>query len=86
MLGISLLNYVHRQAQKACPQITIEQLKQELADILQFVLLYPPQGEKGPYRTATIQSKLTLTQSLLAKAVGLEKLMPVKVGKTNGKC
>lgn len=85
MLGISLLNYVHRQAQKACPQITIEQLKQELADIMQYVLLYPPQGEKGPYRTATIQSKLNLTQSLLANAVGLEKLMPGKVGKTNGK-
>jgi transposase len=82
MLGISLLNYVHHQAQKACPEITIEQLKQELADILQFVLLYPPQGEKGPYRTATIQSKLNLTQSLLANAVGLEKLIPAKVGKT----
>jgi len=85
MLGISLLNYVHRQALKACPQITIEQLKQELADIMQFVLLYPPQGEKGPYRTATIQSKLNLTQSLLANAVGLEKLIPAKVGKTNRK-
>jgi transposase len=82
MLGISLLNYVHHQAQKACPEITIEQLKQELADILQFVLLYPPQGEKGPYRTATIQSKLNLTQSLLANAGGLEKLIPAKVGKT----
>jgi transposase len=54
MLGISLLSYVHRQVQNVCPAITIEQLKQELADILQFVLLYPPQGEKGPYRTATI--------------------------------
>jgi transposase len=84
MLGISLLNYVHHQARKACPEITIEQLKQELADIMQFVLLYPPQGEKGPYRTATIQSKLNLTQSLLANAIGLEKLIPAKVGKTNG--
>jgi hypothetical protein len=44
-----------------------------------------PQGEKGPYRTATIQSKLNLTQSLLANAVGLEKLIPPRVGKTNGK-
>jgi hypothetical protein len=54
MLGICLLNYVRSQVQNACPQITIEQLKDELADIMQFVLLYPPQGEKGPYRTATI--------------------------------
>jgi len=76
MLGISLLNYVRSQVQKACPQITIEQLKDELADIMQFVLLYPPQGEKGPYRTATIQSKLNLTQTLLADAIGLQKLTP----------
>jgi transposase len=83
MLGISLLNYLHAQAQKACPQITIEQLKDELEDIMQYVLLYPPQGDKGPYRTATIQSKLNLTQNLLADAIGLESLIAVKkVGKT----
>jgi transposase len=74
MLGISLLNYLRAQAQKACPQITLEQLKGELEGIMQFVLLYPPQGEKGPYRTATIQSKLNLTQTLLADAIGLESL------------
>jgi transposase len=78
MLGISLLNYLHAQAQKACPQITVEQLKDELEDIMQYVLLYPPQGEKGPYRTATIQSKLNLTQNLLADAIGLESLIAVK--------
>jgi transposase len=78
MLGISLLNYLHAQVQKACPQITVEQLKDELEGITQFVLLYPPQGDKGPYRTATIQSKLNLTQSLLAKAIGLESLVSTK--------
>ena len=83
MLGISLLNYLHAQAQKACPQITVEQLKDELEDIMQYVLLYPPQGDKGPYRTATIQSKLNLTQNLLADALGLDSLISVKkVGKT----
>jgi len=82
MLGISLLNYLHAQIQNVCPQITIEQLKDELQDITQYVLLYPPQGEKGPYRTATIQSKLTLTQTLLAQAIGLDALAPQKVGKT----
>ena len=83
MLGISLLNYLHAHVQQACPQITVEQLKDELEDILRYVLLYPPQGDKGPYRTATIQSKLNLNQSLLAKAIGLDSLIPVKkVGKT----
>lgn len=82
MLGISLMNYLHAQVQKVCPQITVEQLKDELQDITQYVLLYPPQGEKGPYRTATIQSTLTLTQTLLASAIGLESLASKKVGKT----
>ena len=82
MLGISLLNYLHAQMQKVCPRITVEQLKDELQDIKQYVLLYPPQGDKGPYRTATIQDKLTLTQALLAQAIGLETLMSKKVGKT----
>ena len=82
MLGISLLNYLHAQAQKVCPQITVEQLKDELQDIRQYTLLYPPQGDKGPYRTATIQDKLTLTQTLLAQAIGLETLLTKKVGKT----
>jgi transposase len=82
MLGISLMNYLQAQVQKVCPRITVEQLKDELQGITQYVLLYPPQGEKGPYRTTTIQNKLSLTQSLLADAIGLEALIPKKVGKT----
>ncbi len=69
---------LHAQVQKVCPQITVEQLKDELADITQFVLLYPPQGDKGPYRIATIQSKLNLIQNLLADAIGLESLASTK--------
>jgi transposase len=82
MLGISLLNYLHAQMQKVCPGITVEQLKDELHDIKQYILLYPPQGDKGPYRTATIQDKLTLTQAMLAQAIGLEDLTSKKVGNT----
>ena len=75
------MNYLHAQAQKVCPQITVEQLKDELEGITQFVLLYPPQGDKGPCRVATIQNKLTLTQTILAQSIGLEALTK-KVGKT----
>lgn len=85
MLGISLLNYLHAQMQKVCPGITVEQLKDELHDIKQYILLYPPQGDKGPYRTATIQDKLTLTQTMLAQAIGLEDLTSKKVGNTKRK-
>jgi transposase len=87
MLGVSLLNYVHTHAKRVCPQITIEQMKTELADIYEFVLLYPPQGDKGPPRTATVQSRQTLTQVLLAQELGLQTLAPprgrkTRVGKT----
>ncbi len=85
MLGISLLSYLHAQARKVCPQITVEQMKAELEEIYQFVLLYPPQGEKGPYRTTTVQSKQTLTQQMLAEVLGLHELTATRVGKTNSR-
>ena len=51
---------------------------QFLEALIRYLLLYPPQGDKGPYRTATIQSKLNLTQNLLADALGLDSLISVK--------
>jgi transposase len=73
LLGISLLQYVHKQAQAAWADLSIEQLLEELAQIKQFVLLYPPQGEKGPPRTAYVLSQQTLTQQALVKTLGLER-------------
>jgi transposase len=74
MLGISLLHHVHKQAQTAWADLSIEQLLEELEQIKQFVLLYPPQGEKGPARTAYVLSQQTLAQQALVKALGLEQL------------
>jgi len=74
MLGISLLQHVHKQAQTAWADLSIEQLLEELGQIKQFVLLYPPQGEKGPARTAYVLSQQTLAQQALVKALGLEQL------------
>jgi len=74
MLGISLLHHVHQQAKAAWADLSIEQLLQELEQIKQFVLLYPPQGEKGPARTAYVLSQQTLPQQALVKTLGLEKL------------
>ena len=45
LLGIFLLHYVHRQAQAAWADLSVEQLLAELEQIKQFVLLYPPHGE-----------------------------------------
>jgi transposase len=74
MLGISLLQYVHNQAQVAWDGISVEQLIEELQHIQQFVLLYPPQGEKGPNRVSTVLSKQTLVQQSLAQTLGLDQL------------
>jgi transposase len=74
MLGISLLQHLHKQAQGAWNGISMEQLVAELQQIQQFVLLYPAQGDKGPNRLATVLSKQTLTQQALAKTLGLDQL------------
>lgn len=74
MLGISLLQHLHKMAQAVWNGISMEQLLEELRQIQQFVLLYPPQGEKGPNRVATVLSKQTLTQQALAKTFGLDQL------------
>ena len=74
MLGISLLQYVHRQAKTAWSDLSMEQLIEELQQIQQFILLYPRQGEKGPDRAAYVLSKQTLAQQALAKALKLDEL------------
>jgi len=71
MLGISLLQSVHQQAKAAWADLSVEQLLEELEQIQQFVLLYPPQGEKGPPRTAYVLSQQTLAQQALVKVLGL---------------
>ena len=71
--GLSLLHYVHRQAQSFWPSITLEELQNELEQIQQFVLLYPAQGA-GPYRTATVLSTQSLIPKGLAETLGLQHL------------
>jgi transposase len=84
MLGISLLQYMYKQAQPAWPGLSMETMLEELRQIGQFVLLYPPQGQKGPQRAAIVQSKQTFPQQQLAKVLGLDELARSQnVGKTN---
>jgi transposase len=74
MLGISLLQYIYKKAQLAWAGLSMEQLLQELDQIVQFALLYPPQDEKGRNRVALVLSKETLAQQSLAKELGLDAL------------
>jgi hypothetical protein len=80
MLGIWLLEHLHKQAQSVSSGISTEQLLKELRQIQQFVLLYPPQGEKGPNRVATVLFQQTLSQQALAKTLGLDQLHPTQRG------
>lgn len=80
MLGVSLLQYLHRKAQTAWPTLTMEGLKHELGQIQRIDLLYPPLGEKGPPRVATVTSKQTLTQAALVSELELEKLLKTESG------
>ena len=58
----------------------MEGLKHELGQIQRIDLLYPPLGQKGPPRVATVTSKQTLTQAALVSELQLEKLL-----KTDGR-
>ncbi|MGH9339372.1 MAG: IS1634 family transposase, partial [Acidobacteriota bacterium] len=74
MLGVSLLQHIHKQSQSAWPGLSMEQMLNELRQIQQYVLLYPRQGEKGPQRAAIVQSKRTFPQQQLARVLGLNEL------------
>ena len=74
MLGISLLQYVHKKSATVWPGLSMEQLIEQLGQIQEFTLLYPPQGEKGPNRVATVLSKQTLAQQSLAEVLSLSSL------------
>ncbi len=80
LLGVSLLQCLHRKARAVWPTLTMEGLKHELGQIQRIDLLYPPLGEKGPPRVATIMSKQTLTQAALASELELEKLLKTDGG------
>ena len=80
MLGISLLQYVRRQAEAAWPRLSTEQLLDQLRQILKYNLLYPPQGEKGPNRLATVLSKQSLIQQQIIKTLGLDQLCSTQRG------
>ncbi len=74
MLGISLLQFLRRQAEAAWPGLSTEDLLEQLRQIQKYTLLYPPQGEKGPNRVATVLSKQSLIQQRLAQELGLDQL------------
>jgi transposase len=74
LLGISLLQSIHRQARIVWPGISMEKLMEKLGQIQHYQLLYPAQGAKGPGRVATALSKQSIPQHLLAASLTLDQL------------
>ena len=78
----SLLQYIYKKAQVAWAGLSMEQLREQLDQIAQFALLYPPQDEKAPNRVALVLSKETLAQQSLAKELGWTHCRRAEEGNT----
>lgn len=73
MLGISLLQHLHKQAQVAWNGISGSTAGGVAPDsAVRFALPIP--GHKDPHRVATVLSKQTLPQQALATTLGLDQL------------
>ena len=72
MLGISLLQYLHRESRNVWPGLSVEQLRRNSARFSSSSF-YPPLGDRGPDRVVTVLSKQTLAQQALADALGLDQ-------------
>src|SRR5260370_37981628 len=79
---MSLRQYLGKSGQAPGPGLSLEQLLEQFQQIEQYTFLYPPQGDKGPNRVATILSKQTLVQQRLAQELGLDQLCSTQVGNT----
>jgi len=74
---------LRRLAEAAWPGLSTEELLDQLRQIQKYNLLYPPQGDKGPNRVATVLSKQTLIQQSLVKVLGLDQLGSTQRGSYN---
>ena len=75
MLGISLLQSLHRRAETIWPELSMEQLIKELGEINEEQILYPSLGKTGTPRVAQVLKKETLVQQALVKGLELDQLI-----------
>lgn len=76
MLGVSLLQYLHRKARAAWPELTLEGLCAELSQVQQFDLVYPGAKPGAAPRVTTVPSSQSLVQQRLVQALGIDRLIP----------
>lgn len=75
MLGVSMLQCLYRESAKFWKDLSMEKLLEELSGIMQFEILYPTQGAKGPQRTAVVIPRRTRTQEVLVEKLQLDQIL-----------
>ena len=76
MLGVSLLQYLHRKARAAWPELTLEGLCEELGQVQQFDLVFPGAKPGAAPSVTTVPSSQSLVQQRLVQALGIDRLIP----------
>ena len=75
MLGVSILQHLYTESAKFWKDLSMEKLLEELSGIMQFEILYPSQGVRGPQRTAVVTPKRTRTQEVLTEKLRLDEIL-----------
>jgi len=73
MLGLSLVNWLHRRTRDAHIDMSVEHMLEQLDGLQEIVLLYPS-STPGPKPTAKVDTRESLDQIQLIKTLGLDRL------------
>jgi transposase len=73
MLGLSLVNWLHRRTREAHIDMSVEHMLEQLAGLQEIVLIYPS-STSGPKPTAKVDTRESLDQIQLIKTLGLDRL------------
>lgn len=73
MLGLSLVNWLHRRTRDAHIDMSVERMLEQLNGLQEIVLVYPS-STSGPKPTAKVDTRESLDQIQLIKTLGLDRL------------
>ena len=76
MLGVSLLQYLHRKARAAWPELMLEGLCEELSQVRQSDLVFPGAKPGAAPHVTTVHSRQSLVKQRLVQALGTDRLIP----------
>ena len=76
MLGVSLLQDLHRKARAAWPELMLEGLCEELSQVRQSDLVFPGAKPGAAPHVTTVHSRQSLVKQRLVQALGTDRLIP----------